>query len=256
MIKVLIIEDEAPARKKLRSYLDKIDSDIEVIHTLETVVDTKAYLASKPEIDLIFSDIELRDGNVFEVYQTYTPEVPIIFSTAYDSFWMDAFETSGIAYLLKPYSFKKFQVAWNKYEQLKQNLAVDAQTLVHQIERYYGQKPNTPTSYKTRIPVKNGSEIYFLKIEDITYIQADHGILMAFDRYGKKHLLNTTALSDIQLQLDPDAFFKINRSQLVHKIYIDKMSRYTKNAMALHVNGTVLKTSQAQTAAFNRWMDV
>ena len=114
MIKVVLIEDEIPAKKKLKSYLAKLDSTIEIVKETDTVQDTLAFLQTQPQIDLIFSDIELRDGNVFEAYQQIHPDCPIIFATAYDQFWMNAFETSGIEYLLKPYTF----TASKKLEQI------------------------------------------------------------------------------------------------------------------------------------------
>ena len=99
MIKILIIEDEIPARKKLKRFLEELDSTAKVIAEIDNVVSAVAFLKST-SVDLIFSDIELLDGNAFEIYKEVSISCPIIFTTAYDQFWMNAFESNGIAYLL------------------------------------------------------------------------------------------------------------------------------------------------------------
>ena len=115
MYRILIIEDESPAIKKLKRYIEKICDSYEIIAELKTVVDAKSFLAETHDIDLIFSDIELRDGNVFEVYNDVSLNCPIIFATAYNEFLMNAFEANGIEYLLKTYSFERFTNAWDKF---------------------------------------------------------------------------------------------------------------------------------------------
>ena len=124
MLKIVIIEDEAPARKKLKNYIEKTREPFEIIKEIETVDETQSFFQTHPDVDLVFSDIELRDGNVFDVYNEIEITAPIIFITAYDSFWMNAFESSGIEYLLKPYSYPRFEKAWLKYTFLKNKMKV------------------------------------------------------------------------------------------------------------------------------------
>ena len=103
MTRILIIEDEIPARKKLRRFIEELDTPTVILAEIDTVQAAVDYLSSR-EVDVIFSDIELLDGNAFEIYQQVSVACPIIFTTAYDRFWMDAFESNDIAYLLKPFS--------------------------------------------------------------------------------------------------------------------------------------------------------
>lgn len=258
MIKIAIIEDEAPARKKLISYLNNLNIEYTIVTEIETISETLVFLKTNTEIDLIFSDIELRDGNVFEVYSSLTITTPIIFTTAYDSFWMNAFETNGIEYLLKPYSFDRFKNAWNKFSNLKGNMQQNQLAVFKEFENYINQKKINSNNYKEFISVKSTSGIYFLKIANIKYIKADQGVLFAFDSKNKKHLLNQNSLISIQEVLNPDLFFKINRGELVNKHYVERINRYTKNSVAIKLKEqeTVLKTSQTNTAAFNNWMGV
>jgi DNA-binding LytR/AlgR family response regulator len=254
MIKVVILEDETPARKKLKNFLEKTEESTIIIKEIETVNEALAFFQTKPEIDLILSDIELRDGNVFEVYNQIKITAPIIFVTAYDHFWMNAFETNGIAYLLKPYSFSRFEKALQKYDVLKKNLTATHNDIFQKIDAYYQTKIALQTTYKEYIPVKSTSGIYFLKVTDITFIQSNYGVVFAYDSSNKKHVLNQTTLKEIEEMINPSVFFKINRSELVNKSYIEKINRYTKNTVAIHIKTHVLKTSQNSTAGFNSWM--
>lgn len=254
MYKIAIIEDEAPARKKLQLFLNKLHIDYTIVVELDTVFETQVFLQEAPDIDIIFSDIELRDGNVFEIYNRQKISVPIIFITAYNDFWMNAFDTNGIAYLLKPYPFERFENAWNKFVDLKETFVKQQQSIFKQLDCYFQQK--TPKSYKETLAVRMATGIYFLKVVDICYLQADQGIVCAFDKKNKKYVLNENSLGTVQEQLDPNLFFRINRSELVHKTYIESIHRYSKNTIAieLYQNNTILKTSQSQTAPFKTWM--
>jgi len=254
MIKVVIIEDEAPARKKLKNYLERIGQSVSIVKEIETVDETKAFFESSPKVDLVFSDIELRDGNVFEAYEQQEVRIPIIFSTAYDQFWMNAFETNGIEYLLKPYSFTRFEKAWNKYISMKNSFANNQDDIIKKLDAYYKNQQESKPVYKEYIPVKSKSSIYFLKVEDITFIKADYGVVFAFDSSNKRHTLNQNSLKELQELLNPSVFFKINRSELVNRNFIERIERYTKNTLAIHIKDNCLKTSQATTAAFNSWL--
>lgn len=255
MLKVLIIEDEIPAQKKLESYLSKIESPIQVVNKISTVTELISFLERPEPTDLIFSDIELRDGNVFEAYQKYPTEVPIIFATAYDTFWMQAFETSGIAYLLKPYTFERFEQAFGKYLQLQRTLSAQQKDLFNQLTTLLKGHTQTARQFKEFVSVKSGNSIYFLQIAEILFIRADQGVLYAFDCSGKKHLLNQTSLKQLEEEmLNPDHFFKINRSEIVHKRYIEELSRYTKNSLSIKISQYHLITSERSTAAFNKWL--
>ncbi|MDY8137470.1 LytTR family DNA-binding domain-containing protein [Aquimarina sp. 2201CG5-10] len=256
MIRVVILEDEAPARKKLNTFLQKTEESFVVVKEIETVHEALTFFNTISEIDLILSDIELRDGNVFEIYNQIKVTAPIIFVTAYDHFWMNAFETNGIEYLLKPYSFSRFEKALQKFNSLKNNLSATHNDIFQKIDAYYQSKIETQPTYKEYIPVKSTGGIYFLKVTDITFIQSDYGVIFAFDSSNKKHLLNQTSLKEIQEILNPNVFFKINRSELVNKSYIEKINRYTKNTVAIHIKAHILKTSQNNTASFNSWIGI
>ncbi|KLT68174.1 LytR/AlgR family response regulator transcription factor [Flavobacterium sp. ABG] len=254
MIKVLIVEDEIPARNKLKRFLSQLNESIEVVGEIDTVEAAIAFL-NTTKVDLILSDIELLDGNAFEIYTQVKINCPIIFTTAYDQFLMDAFENYGIEYLLKPFSMERFQKAWDKYLLLGKSNSNESD-LVAKLNQIL-QNNNPIKTYKERFTISSPKGIYFIETNGILFFEANEGVLFAFDTTGKKHLLNETTLKEIEFLLDPKSFFRINRSELVHKKYIERVERYSKNAFALKIKGYEkhLKTSQSNTASFREWIE-
>jgi DNA-binding LytR/AlgR family response regulator len=253
MIKILIIEDEIPARKKLKRFCEELDTPIEIMAEIDTVAKGISFLKSNT-VDLIFSDIELLDGNSFEIYSQVPLSCPIIFTTAYDQFWMNAFDSNGIAYLLKPFSKDRFQKAWDKFLMLR-NTPNDANTLLNTLTKVIEQNFREK-AFKKRFAVHNRQGIYFLDTENISFFEANEGAVFAYDTTGKKHLLTESTLREIEEQLNPSDFFRLNRSELVHKPHIEKMEYYTKNTLAVKLKGCpkYLSTSQNNTASFRIWI--
>jgi DNA-binding LytR/AlgR family response regulator len=253
MIKILIIEDEIPARQKLKRFIEEVHSKTEIIAELDTVQVAIEFL-NLHQPDLIFSDIELLDGNAFEIYKHVSVTCPIIFTTAYDQFWMDAFDGNGIAYLLKPFSKERLKKAWDKFQLLKQSASAEQNALVNLTQLI--QMSFSDKSYKKRFMINTHQGIYFLYTESILFFEANEGVVFAHDHQGNKHMLAEPTLKEIEQQLNPSDFYRINRGELIHKLYIEKIERYQKNTLAIKLKGyeTPLKTSQSQTAAFMEWL--
>lgn len=251
MIKVLIIEDEIPARKKIKRLLEELSTPNQVLAEIDTVDRAISFLKNNT-VDLIFSDIELLDGNAFDIYREIHLNCPIIFTTAYDQFWMDAFDTNGIAYLLKPFSKERFQKAWDKFLLLRNTEDVMIERIAKLMEQNFSTK-----AYKKRFTIRLHQGIYFLDTEKITFFEASDGVLFAYDILGKKHVLSESTLKEIEEQLEPSDFFRINRSELICKKYVEKIERYNKNSLAVKIQGhqEYLKTSQTMTAAFRSWIE-
>lgn len=253
MIKILIIEDELPARKKLKRFIEQLDQQTEVVAEIDTVASAIEFL-NTTKVDLIFSDIELLDGNAFEIYKQITISCPIIFTTAYDQFWMNAFDTNGIAYLLKPFSQEKFQNAWDKFQLFAKNSSnenLQIKNLTKLIEQNFLKK-----DFKKRFTIHSQKGFFFLDTVNISIFEANEGVIFAIDTTGKRHLLNELTLKEIELQLNPSDFFRISRSELVNKQYVEKIEHYSKNILAIKIKGfaTYLKTSQSCTASFREWI--
>ena len=119
---VVIIEDEKPAAEKLQKELQIADPGITVLTVLGTVQSSIEWLQEHPSPDLLFMDIELTDGLSFRIFDSVPVSCPVIFTTAYDEYWQEAFEHNSIDYLLKPLKQDKLKIALQKYEKLKNHL--------------------------------------------------------------------------------------------------------------------------------------
>lgn len=254
-MKVLIIEDEIPARKKLKRFLEELEEPITIVGEIRTIQEAIAFLEPKPELDLILSDIELQDGNAFEIYTKVKITCPIIFTTAYNQFLMDAFESNGIEYLLKPFSLERFKKAWNKFIGLRQSNSSE-NDLVTKLNQIINQPSEVKTT-KKRFTINTSKEMYFLETEAILFFTAEEGVVFAIDKQAKKHLLTQTTLKEIEEVLDTSEFFRINRSDLVNKKHIVKIEKYSKNSLAIKLSGYEkhLITSQSNTKAFRDWIE-
>jgi len=215
-----------------------------------------AWLAIYPKPNLIFSDIELLDGNVFMLYATVMVQSPIIFTTAYDQFLQRAFDTNGIGYVLKPYGYQKVAESFEKFLGLKKELSTSPQmldmALIEQLKT--ALQPNAK-SYKQRFTVKMRNGIYILAVEDIAYFESQEGVVFAFDKNQQKYPLNGT-LNDVEEVLNPSHFFRINRAEMVNIEMIDKLETYFNDRL-IKAKGTTkeLIVSANRVAAFRRWIE-
>lgn len=255
MINILIIEDEAPARRKLNRFLRQLDEKTNVVAEFETIADAIAYLQNNiNSVQLILSDVSLRDGNAFGIYDQVKDLPPIIFTTAYDDYLMKAFETNGIAYLLKPYTFDQFKIAWNKLLRFRHGSA-DNNFMLNQLSSLL-ERGTRPT-YKKRFPCKLGQEMIFVEAGNICYLLAEESVVFAVDIRNQKYMLSQSSLKEVLNQVDPLQFFQINRSEIVNVKLIERFERYGKNNIAVKLIGipSYLITSQSKTAAFREWID-
>ena len=254
MIKIVIIEDEIPARNKLKRFISELETPIEIVAEIDTVEQAIAFLKNS-SVDLIFSDIELLDGNAFEIYDQVHISCPVIFTTAYDQFWMNAFESNGIEYLLKPFSQNRFQKAWDKFLLLGKTHS-EPQDVLAKLQQMLNNN-HTKKNYKKRFTVSSYQGLYFINTEEISFFGAEEGVVFAFDTAGKKNMLNESTLKEIEMQLNPSDFFRINRSELVQKHHIERIERYNKNTLSVQIKGQKdhLITSQSNTSAFRKWIE-
>jgi DNA-binding LytR/AlgR family response regulator len=254
MIKVVIIEDEIPARNKMKRFLSELEQPTTILAELSSVSEGLQHLPLL-QPDLILSDIELMDGTSFEIFNQCTILCPIIFTTAYDQYWMHAFDANGIAYLLKPFSKDQFLKAWNKYLLLRGTPAI-AQEFYQKLMNVLEQHPHK-TPYKKRFTVTHRKGIQFLEVKTIAFIEATQGIVIACDWTGKKHPLQEATLTEVENQVDPSDFFRINRSEILSKSFIERLEYHNKNAITIQLKGITrtFVTSQSKTAEFRKWIE-
>lgn len=254
-MKILILEDEIPAYQKLLSFVQFEIPNHQLIGWARSVEEAKLLLSGGQTPDLILSDIELLDGNSFEVFENSTINCPIIFCTAFDKYVLKAFQTNGIAYLLKPYTLENFQEAFHKYSTL---FAKDEpQNIDNQVfQELKNMLKQGKKSYKQRFTIKKKGGIKLIETKDIAYFEANGDFCQGIDTTGQKHVINFT-LSDIENKIDPVSFFRINRSQLINISFIEKIEPYFKNRLSIKmtVGKDTLLTSGTKTPEFRKWIE-
>lgn len=253
-MKILIIEDEIPAYKKLTSHLDAYYNNDYSYDWARSIEDGKEFL-NNYSYDFILSDIQLLDGLSFDLFDAVKPNCPIIFCSAHDEYLFQAFNTNGIAYILKPYSEVDFKKALEKYESLFQqgdynplnsNTISDLKSVLRE---EHG-------NYKKRFVIKKATGIQLLKVSEISLIQASGDFCIATDTSGKRHTISQS-IGAIFQQLSPSKFFKINRSEILHIDFIENIESHFKNRLVLTMKGCKNKvmTSSSTTSNFRKWLE-
>lgn len=240
---ILLLEDERPAAKRLQGIVRKAYPGA-TITSYRSATEARADLSEPNRFDLILSDIELLDGPVFPLFREFEPACPIIFCTAYDHYYVEAFQTTGIAYILKPYSEAAVQAAFAKFERL-----FGAERTSEALYTFLRKQ------YKKSFTVKQHSGMYVLPVDMINYFRSRGDFVEAHDTHGKRHFLNTT-LKQIEQDVDPSQFYRINRSEVLAFSCIDQVAPHTKNRLAIHLadGQTVLYTSNARSPGFRAWL--
>ncbi|HEU4497075.1 MAG TPA: LytTR family DNA-binding domain-containing protein, partial [Flavobacterium sp.] len=223
---IVIVEDEALNAEQLLFYIKKYDAGIAVEAMLKSNKEMEAWFAANPAPSLLFCDIQLLDGNVFASLQKGIVSCPIIFTTAYDQFYQNAFDTNGIAYLLKPFSYASFESAMNKFSQLTSPQATVDWGAVSSLIR----KMNT--RHKERIAIKTASDIKLIEVRHIMCFTAHSGVCIAVDFTGRKYEFRQK-FSDLADELDPDIFFQISRGEIVNINYIEAVKPYFNDRLSV-----------------------
>jgi two-component system LytT family response regulator len=248
LMKVIIIEDEKPAAEKLVKAIQQADASIEIAAILNSVRSAVDWLTNNAMPDLLFMDIELGDGLSFKIFDQLSINSPVIFCTAFDEYWQEAFEHNSIDYLLKPVKQEKLIVALNKYDKLKRHFSSTLQQLI--------QGHPGANGYKRRFLVKRGTDYVSVKTEDVAYFYAAHKLVCMVDGRGQKFILDQS-LADIERQLDPTSFYRVNRKYLVNLSAIKKIRSFPKSKLQLELAPAPTEDiviSQENVAAFKQWM--
>ncbi len=250
---ILIIEDEVLAQEKLQFLLKNYDPTINVLACLESVEETIRWFATKPHPDLLLLDIHLSDGLSFEIFKKTTINKPIIFTTAFDTYAIDAFQLFSIDYILKPISAEALANALNKYKNLASSfVAKDYALLTEQVN------DNLSTNYKNRFLAKVGQRLFFIATADVAYFSADNKIVFLIDKEGNRFVINTT-IEKLDTQLNPNQFFRINRKIIINVDAIEQIKPYVNNRLKLQVKGITnqdeIIISRERVADFKAWAD-
>ena len=249
---ILVIEDEKPAAQELQRLIMSIQPEARLVGHVSSNKELKKWTQSNDWPDLIFSDIELLDGPVFDALSELNPTTPIIFTTAYDHYMEEAFNSTGISYILKPYDTDQVEKAIQKYELIsKKSNDVDWE----EIGKTLGKQLIRP-NYKSRFTIKKGGGMYFVDAYDIVCVKMRNGVLRLLDHKGIEHLTSMT-LSEFMNVVDPDIFFQLNRSEGISWEHLERMESYGKDRLAIYIKGqpNPLISSAAKTPLLRKWIE-
>lgn len=252
-MKILIVEDEELAVKKLQKTLAAVDDTAEVVGTAECIKSTVEWLQNNPAPDLILMDIELSDGQSFEIFNLIEVKSPVIFTTSYDEFALKAFKVNSVDYLLKPVQKEELQAALNKFKKLKEDSKSDLniESLVKEL-----QQKLQPKEFRKRFLVKHAQKLVSIEITDIAYFYSD-GRLNFFKTTDNKKFVVDYTMDELEEMLDPERYFRISRSFYVSIESVDKIDDYFGNRLILSLKPAVDKeslVSREKVTEFKKWM--
>ena len=256
----LLVEDEELAVRKLRKLLQDVAPDLHVAGVTASIEDTVAWLESRrsagqPEPELIFLDIELADGQSFEIFERTPVRSTVIFTTSYDEYALQAFKVNSIDYLLKPVQRDELQRSLRKYEELHAQRASESPAL--NIEKLLQQlQKQAPREYRQRFLVRQGQRMLSVETGDIAFFYTDERYSFFCTHAGQKFLVDYT-LDELADALDPTRFFRINRGMLVTHQAVDQIQSYFGNRLSLTFRPSFDKealVSREKVSDFKTWM--
>ncbi len=237
-IQILIVEDEKWAFESLSEQLTELFGNRIIIEGVTSVRDATQYL-HKHNVDLVFMDIHLADGLSFDIFKKTKVEVPVIFTTAYDNYALEAFKNQGYAYLLKPFELEDLQAALAKVD-------------------FVFAKAEEPVNYKSRFLVKFGNKMKTVVVQDIAFFMADDKILFGYTFKGDQVVIDDT-LSSLMPKLTPENFFQINRKFIININAIQEMMKVARGRIKLNMSAQPkdleIVVSEDRSTDFQNWLN-
>lgn len=249
MNRVVIIEDEKAVCAALMQTLLQVAPQVQVQAVVSSVAQGVAYFRQHADFDFILSDVQLGDGLSFAIFQQVAVAAPVIFITGYDQFMLNAFTHNGIDYLLKPVSADDLEKALNKYQRLQQHFSTQ-QALAPMLQQLGLKK-------RSRLLVKKGMEHVSLPCTDVVLFYTENKLVYVVDKCGKKYMADKN-LSELEVELDDQMFFRVNRQYIVNINYIRSFKTYERVKLQVDLTlpelNHVVIVSQETAPDFRRWI--
>ncbi|MEL7220296.1 MAG: LytTR family DNA-binding domain-containing protein [Bacteroidota bacterium] len=252
MTRTLIIEDEPLAVRKLERLLEKSSPSLLVFKRLGSVTEAVQYLTRHAsEVDLIFLDIHLGDGNCFEIFNQLDIEIPIIFTTAYDQYAIEAFQQNSVDYLLKPVTEASLSKAITKFEKYHNSTSF-AKINYQELANYF--KPAVVA--RRRFIVSAGTKIRSIALKEVAYFYSNQGNTYLTTTTDRSYDINFT-LDKLLPTLDGNSFYRVNRKMIVNIQAIKEAITISRNKLRLTIKPTPkfdVFVSADRAVAFKRWL--
>ena len=257
-MKIFIVEDEELAVKKLKKTLQTVDEDATVVGEADSIKSSVNWLENNPDPDLILMDIELADGQSFEIFNQTQVKSPVIFITSYDEYALKAFKVNSIDYLLKPVQKEDLEVALDKYRSMKKvyapeapKQAIDFDGLVKELQQKLQLK-----EYRKRFLVKHAQKLVSVETDEIAYFFSD-GRLNFFKTFDNRKFVVDYTMDELAEMLDPDKYYRISRSYFISVNSVEQIHDYFGNRLLLYLKPNAEKeaiVSREKVTEFKKWL--
>lgn len=251
---VLIIEDEHFSAERLKQQLLLLNPKIHILNVLDSVKSSIKWFLNNAEPDLIFLDIHLADKNSFEIFKEIKITAPIIFTTAYNQYAIQAFKVNSIDYLLKPIDIDELKIALGKYENLYLHKKKENQSFDRELLQSLLQQPN----YKNRFLVKKGSQFESIQTEEIVYFFSENKLTSLVTVKGNRYLIDQS-LEELSTLVNPKDFFRINRQMILGIDSVVKIHAFFNGRLKLEIvhqdSKEEIFVSRERVQAFKEWLD-
>ncbi len=253
---ILIIEDEKPAADKLAMLLASINKNINVIDVIQTVAESKSFLSAvKNDIDLIFMDIQLSDGSSFEIFKDVEVTIPIIFTTAYNEYALNAFKVNSIDYLLKPITKNALRASLKKVETLKSTLNTPHKINKTEVQEIVSLMLSNQKEFKKRFLVRVGDHLKAIDAERVCVFYADGRDVFLMTNESRNYIIDNN-LEELNDMLDPSKFFRVNRTFIVNFGSVLEVIKYSNSRLKIITSPKTEKeviVSRDKVADFKKW---
>lgn len=252
-MKILIIEDELSSADRLQRMLE---GEHQIVDVCTSNAEVKAFFSDErhAQVDLILSDIQLGDGLSFESLKTVPTAIPVIFTTAYDHYAVQAFRFNSIDYLLKPIDSEELHAALERVQPTMANGLSTTDAIAQLLESVKNQL----IRYRERFLIPHRADEYLIiPVSNVSHITIRDGVVRLCTLEGKYHTLNMT-LEEVESQLDPQRFMRVNRQFIISAAAVQKLSTYFLGKMRIHMNAAPdeeIIVSKDKIATVKRWLD-
>jgi DNA-binding LytR/AlgR family response regulator len=254
-MKTLIVEDELPTRRLLRDMIQKIRPQWTISGCTGSVEETIDWLKENPQPDLIFMDIQLSDGSSFEIFEKIVVKSPVVFTTAYDEYAIQAFKVNSIDYLLKPVNKKKLEMAIEKYENFFSKDATPKSEIDY---KALAQVLSSGTnSYRSRLLINLADGFQKLDTNKIAWLISSNKITTAVTFDGHHHVVDFT-LDRLEKELDPAKFFRANRQYILNIETIHKVENWFNGKLVVKTQPDIkekIVVSRERAKSFKDWIN-
>lgn len=251
---ILIIEDEAAAAQNVKAILHELDANVALLAVLESVEEAVEWLRGHPDPDLAFVDIQLADGLSFEIFERVEASFPVVFTTAYDEYALQAFTVNSVDYLLKPLDRSAVQASLRKYQQYYTTSPSkwDASAMQQLIQTMKQASP----SYKSSFLVHYRDKLIPIAVESFAYFFSQSKVVHGMTHDGKVYGLDHT-LEELEQRLDPADFYRANRQYVVARRAVVDITFYFNGRLLINLAPASLEpvlVSKARASLFKAWM--